>query len=146
MIIRRVVTGFDAKGKAAITSDGVVPQAELSPSLHICALWAYGDRIAFNAPNSVEGGYSASFDSDSTRLNWGVTVLEPGGVLPMHSTQTVDLITVLEGEVTCVLDSGAVATLKPHDMLLQRGPVHQWENRGKTRCVWSFAALGGLDD
>ena len=63
----------------------------------------------------------------------------------MHSTNTVDLITVLEGEVTCVLDSGAVITLKAHDILLQRGVVHQRENRGTTRCAWTYAALGRLE-
>ena len=145
MEIRRVVAGFDRNGKAEISSDGVVPHAELSKGLRVCALWAYGDKISFNSPNIVERGYTAGFDSDDTRMNWGVIALEQGGVLPMHSTQTVDLITVLEGELTCLLDSAAVIILKPHEILLLRGPVHQWENRGAARCAWSYVSLGRLD-
>ena len=145
MKLRRVVTGFDRDGIAVVTSDGVVPQMQICDGLRVFALWAYGETVGFQAPNRVASGYSADFNGEDMRVNWGVTELEPGQVLAMHSTITVDLITVLEGQVTCVLDSGVVVTLAPHDMLLQRGPVHQWENRGKTRCSWSYAALGRLE-
>jgi uncharacterized cupin superfamily protein len=145
MKLRRVVTGFDASGKAVVSSDEVVPELDIPGGMKISALWAYEDKVGFATPNRLAQGYGPDFHGDDTRLNWGVSDLAPGQVLPMHGTQTVDLITVLEGEVTCVLDSGVVITLRPHDVMLQRGPVHQWENRGTTRCVWSFAALGRLD-
>jgi quercetin dioxygenase-like cupin family protein len=62
----------------------------------------------------------------------------------MHSTQTVDLITMLEGEVTLVLDSGAEILLKAHEVLLQRGVVHAWENRSDKTAVWTAVTLGRL--
>ena len=144
MKLRRVVTGFDADGKAVISSDGTIPELEIPGGMKVSALWAYDDKVNFSAPNVLENGFSAGFDGDSMRLNWGASDLAPGQTLAMHSTKTVDLITVLEGEVTCVLDSGIEIVLKAHDVLLQRGVVHQWENRSTTRCAWTYATLGRL--
>lgn len=146
MKLRRVVTGFDAEGKSEVSSDETMAEMDIPGGMKISAIWAYEEKVGFATPNRLARGYDAGFNGDDMRVNWGVSDLAPGQVLPMHGTQTVDLITVLEGEVTCVLDSGVVITLKPHDVMLQRGPVHQWENRGTTRCAWTFAALGRLDD
>lgn len=144
MKLRRVVTGFDAKGKAIVSSDGVVQDREIPGGSKIAPFWGYVDKVSVDAPDRLANGYDGSFDTDAAALNWGVIELGPDQVLPMHSTKTVDLITVLQGEVTCVLDSGDVITLKVHDVLLQRGVSHQWENRGKIPCVWTFATLGRL--
>lgn len=146
MKLRRVVTGFDAAGKAVVSSDETVPELEVPGGMKVSALWAYEDKVGCDTPNRLQNGYGSGFDGDHMHLNWGASDLAPGQVLAMHSTKTVDLITVLEGEVTCVLDSGVEFTLKAHDVLLQRGVVHQWENRGSTRCAWTFATLGRLGD
>lgn len=47
----------------------------------------------------------------------------------MHATETVDLLIMLKGELTLILDEGEV-TLKPFDTVVQRGVNHGWENRG----------------
>ena len=45
----------------------------------------------------------------------------------MHTTQSIDYVVVLKGEVTLLLDEGEV-TLKPFDAIVQRGTNHYWIN------------------
>ena len=47
----------------------------------------------------------------------------------MHRTDTLDYIVLLKGEVTALLDTAEV-TMKPFDVLIQRGTNHGWVNRG----------------
>ncbi|WP_336883129.1 cupin domain-containing protein [Rhodococcus globerulus] len=51
-----------------------------------------------------------------------------------HRTASVDLLTVLEGEVWLELDSGEVC-IRAGDFLVQRGTWHGWNNRSDTDCV-----------
>ena len=145
MNVRRVVTGFNGDGAAVIVSDQRMNEQKIGGGSKVTPIWAYGDEVSFEAPDRLANGYDSTFDTNAMALNWGVFELAPGEKLAMHRTSTVDLITVLEGEVTCVLDSGAVTTLKQHEVLLQRGVTHQWENRGDVPCAWTFATIGRLE-
>ena len=48
-----------------------------------------------------------------------------------HTTDTVDYVMVLEGEVSLELDTGEVA-LRPGDCVVQRQTRHAWRNRSAT--------------
>ena len=146
MKLRRVVTGFDSTGKSVINSDSEVDDGIAAPAgLQVGLVWAYNDRFDFDTPDALVGRDPGTLKSDDLRMKWGVYELAPGGVLGMHATKTVDLITVLEGEVTLVLDSGTATVLRAHDVLLQRGVVHAWENRGAVPARWTGVTLGRLD-
>ncbi|MFN3450564.1 MAG: cupin domain-containing protein, partial [Sphingorhabdus sp.] len=56
----------------------------------------------------------------------------PGGVSPMHRTNSIDYGIVLSGEVELELDDGAVTTARSGDIIVQRGTVHLWRNRSTT--------------
>ena len=47
----------------------------------------------------------------------------------MHQSSTTDYIILLSGEITLVLDKEE-RTLKPFDVVVQRGTNHAWVNRG----------------
>jgi hypothetical protein len=47
----------------------------------------------------------------------------------MHSTDTVDYIIVLDGEVWLELDDGKEVLLKKHDVVVQNGTRHAWRNK-----------------
>jgi mannose-6-phosphate isomerase-like protein (cupin superfamily) len=49
----------------------------------------------------------------------------------MHRTRTLDYVVVIEGELVLILDDTEV-TLKPGDVVVQRGTDHAWENRSDT--------------
>jgi quercetin dioxygenase-like cupin family protein len=52
----------------------------------------------------------------------------------MHKTATVDYIIVIKGEIWAIMDKGETS-LKPGDVLVQRGTNHSWSVRGNEPCV-----------
>jgi quercetin dioxygenase-like cupin family protein len=144
--VRRVVTGFDPSGQSVVSADDVVEDDITGPAgIKIGLVWAYDDRLDFEAPNALVGRDPATLRSDDLRMKWGTYELPAGGAMHMHATKTVDLVTVLEGEVTLVLEGGTVTVLRAHDVLLQRGVVHAWENRSASPARWTAVTLGRLD-
>jgi naringenin degradation protein FdeH len=60
----------------------------------------------------------------------------------MHRTQTIDYGVVLAGEVHLVLDDEDVH-LKAGDIVVQRGTIHAWSNRGTSVCRMLFVLIDG---
>lgn len=52
----------------------------------------------------------------------------------MHRTHSTDYIILLSGEITLVLDK-TEHTLKPFDVVVQRGTNHAWVNRGTEKAL-----------
>ena len=64
------------------------------------------------------------------------------GVTPRnHRTNSIDYAVVISGEIDMELDDGVVAHLKQGDVLVQRGTIHNWVNRGKEACVIAFVLI-----
>jgi hypothetical protein len=61
--------------------------------------------------------------------------------IPLHRTDTLDLIYVGSGEVDLVLTSGPVR-LRPGDYLVVQGDVHGWRTAGTDSCVMVAVMLG----
>jgi len=49
----------------------------------------------------------------------------------MHKTKSVDYIIIIKGEVDMLVDDGEARSLKPGDVVIQRGTNHAWINHGK---------------
>ena len=63
------------------------------------------------------------------------------GVSPRnHRTDSIDYAVVMSGEVEMVLDETTVH-LKAGDVLVQRGTIHNWVNRGTAPCVIAFVLI-----
>jgi naringenin degradation protein FdeH len=60
----------------------------------------------------------------------------------MHRTETIDYGIVLWGEITLVLDEDEVH-LKAGDVVVQRGTIHAWSNRGEQPCRMAFILIDG---
>src|SRR5262245_19210663 len=60
----------------------------------------------------------------------------------MHRTQTIDYGVVLAGEIHLVLDDDEVH-LKAGDIVVQRGTIHAWSNRGNSVCRMLFVLIDG---
>jgi uncharacterized cupin superfamily protein len=60
----------------------------------------------------------------------------------MHRTQSVDYGIVLDGEVVLVLDDSET-TLRPGDVVVQRGTNHRWENRSEQTARMAFILVDG---
>jgi quercetin dioxygenase-like cupin family protein len=63
------------------------------------------------------------------------------GVAPRnHRTDSIDYATVISGEIDMVLD-GETVHLKAGDVLVQRGTIHNWVNKGAELCVIAFVLV-----
>src|SRR6266542_2981603 len=117
--LRRVVTGHDDKGRAVVKIDEV-------------------------SKNLVSGRPGATACVVGTTLNNGTVfrVVEFGpGVAPRnHRTDSIDYAVVMSGEIDMELDD-SVVHLKAGDVLVQRGTIHNWINRGTQPCVIAFVLI-----
>jgi mannose-6-phosphate isomerase-like protein (cupin superfamily) len=52
-----------------------------------------------------------------------------------------DYVLQLSGEIDCEFDSGEVVHLKPGDVIVQRGTLHTWVNRGSVPAVTAFILI-----
>jgi mannose-6-phosphate isomerase-like protein (cupin superfamily) len=63
------------------------------------------------------------------------------GVSPRnHRTDSIDYAVVLSGEIDMEIDD-AVVHLGTGDVLVQRGTIHNWVNRGAQPCVIAFVLI-----
>ncbi|KAI3324035.1 hypothetical protein HD806DRAFT_496270 [Xylariaceae sp. AK1471] len=68
--------------------------------------------------------------SDSAVLRW--YDIGPGVESPLHRTMSIDYLVILYGEVDLVLDSGESRTMRPGEVVIQRGTFHSWRNKSST--------------
>jgi quercetin dioxygenase-like cupin family protein len=138
--VRRVVTGHDSSGRAIVKIDEVVKNP------------IEGRRGAFVHPVWTSEGFPVDNDGeeDAGQRKVGTTlpngtifrVIEfaPGLAPRNHRTDSIDYAVVLAGEIDMELDDASVH-LKAGDVLVQRGTIHNWVNRGKESCVIAFVLI-----
>ena len=59
----------------------------------------------------------------------------PGLERRVHRTNSIDYIVVMSGEIDMELETGEEVHLQAGDVMVQRGTVHNWINRGTETCV-----------
>jgi quercetin dioxygenase-like cupin family protein len=65
----------------------------------------------------------------------------PGVQQRVHRTDSIDYIVVISGEIDMELESGEEVHLKQGDVMVQRGTVHNWINRGTAPCVMAVILI-----
>ena len=143
-IPRRVVTGHDERGVSVFAADGPVPVVRTAPDGALfCEIWATSAMpapVAAAEPDPTLTALSVPPAPNGTKSR--VNVFPPGAISPMHRTQSVDYGIVLDGEVVLVLDESE-ATLRPGDVVVQRGTNHRWENRADATARMAFILVDG---
>jgi quercetin dioxygenase-like cupin family protein len=140
-LIRRVVTGHDATGKAVVVSDDTATNwRSPRPGSAGCVFWTTGQTPADNS-----GAEDAARTDPKICLPNGsvlrIIEYQPGCAPRIHRTSTLDYAVVMSGEIDMDLDD-TVVHLKAGDVLIQRGTIHNWVNRGHEPCVIAFVLLG----
>jgi mannose-6-phosphate isomerase-like protein (cupin superfamily) len=156
--VRRVVTGLDPGGRATIVSDGSpTAWIERPTGAMISEIWrvdglpgATSDEspltnevvsgppprgvvvcVATFPPDSeISPEAAASYAAQMDDLYGDQATIAPGtpAVPGMHSTQTIDVMTVVDGELWMVMEDGETC-LRAGDSVVQRGTRHAWQNR-----------------
>jgi quercetin dioxygenase-like cupin family protein len=139
--IRRVVTGHDAQGRAKVEVDEIAKNVISNrPGASSCVVWSTKgfpvDNDGFNDPTAAN--FKTTVDGGTV---FRIVHYAPGVTPRSHRTDSIDYAVVISGEIDMELDDGVVAHLKQGDVLVQRGTIHNWVNRGKEACVIAFVLI-----
>jgi mannose-6-phosphate isomerase-like protein (cupin superfamily) len=138
--IRRVVTGHDDNGRAVVTIDEVSTNViSRRPRHESCVIWSTG---SFPSDNStpLDGGLRQVASTDPDGSVFRIVEYAPGVAPREHRTESIDYAVVLAGEIDMEID-GATVHLRQGDALVQRGTIHNWNNRGSVPCVIAFVLI-----
>jgi len=135
--VRRVVTGHDEAGRAVVRIDEVAKNVESRrKGIEAAVIWSTN-----TFPVDNDGDEDGSVRPVGTTLDNGtvfrIVRYEPGVVPRRHRTDSVDYAVVISGSIDMELD-GQTVTLNAGDLLVQRGTIHNWVNRGTEACLIAF--------
>ncbi|PIT80525.1 cupin domain-containing protein [Limnohabitans sp. JirII-31] len=140
--IRRVVTGHDDQGKAIVKIDEVCTHfKEGRPNGQICNIWTTDTAPADNSSQDDKGQRPGKFTMIENGTVFRILDFHPGVEQRVHRTDSIDYIVVMSGEIDMELESGEEVHLKQGDVMVQRGTVHNWINRGTEPCVMAVILI-----
>ena len=139
--IRRVVTGHTADGHAKVEIDEIANNVISNrPGASSCVVWSTKgfpvDNDGFSDPTS--GSFKTTVEDGTV---FRVVRYQPGVTPRNHRTDSIDYAVVISGAIDMELDDGLVVKLKAGDLLVQRGTMHNWVNRGTDDCVIAFVLI-----
>jgi len=138
--MRRVVTSHDADGKAVVAIDETCRNIiSRRPNHASCVIWSTGEFPTDNATDA-DGGAREVATTDPNGTVFRLVEYGPGVTPRNHRTESVDYAVVLSGEIDMEMDGNTVH-LKAGDVLVQRGTIHNWINRGTIPCVVAFVLV-----
>ena len=164
MRARRILVGVDQMGRSTIVSDGLVETRLATPGFTRHVIWGadtvptpvmaenavteaatippppagYYCDISTFPPDSewdYDGGYAAALaqagvaDGDA-----GKSGHDPKSAPGMHRTDSIDIVTVISGEIWAVVETGETL-VRAGDTVVQRGTWHAWRNRSQAPCT-----------
>ena len=138
--IRRVVTGHDQNGRAVVAIDEIAKNViSRRPHHASCVIWSSGEFPTDN-DGDEDGGTRevAHHRSEAAPCSaWSNTgrACAPRN----HRTELIDYAVVMSARSTWTLT--APWCTKAGDVLVQRGTIHNWNNRGTVPCVVAFVLV-----
>jgi quercetin dioxygenase-like cupin family protein len=138
--LRRVVTSHDATGKAIVTIDETARNlVSTRPGVSTCVAWtSEGFPVDNNGEADEASRKTGTTHADGTVFR--IIEFAPGNAERNHRTDSLDYACVLSGEIDMDLD-GTNVHLKAGDVIVQRGTIHNWINRGTEPCVIAFVLI-----
>jgi len=141
LTIRRVVTGHDKNGRAIVSIDENVKNvAQTRPGAEAAVIWT-SEGFPVDNDGSADGSArnigTATLDNGTV---FRVVSFGPGVSPRNHRTDSLDYAVIMSGEIDMELD-GSTTHLKAGDVIVQRGTVHNWVNRGTAPCVIAFVLI-----
>ncbi|MGE0056734.1 MAG: cupin domain-containing protein [Dehalococcoidia bacterium] len=139
--VRRVVTGHDSEGRAIVEIDEQVTNVVSSrPLVEASVIWT-SEGFPVNNDGIEERNDRAAGTTLAGGTVFRILRLEPGHSPRMHRTDSLDYAIIMSGEVDMELEEGEFIHLKAGDVLVQRGTIHNWLNRGTEPCMIAFVLI-----
>jgi quercetin dioxygenase-like cupin family protein len=138
--LRRVVTGHNEQGLARVIIDEQVKNVTSGrPGANSAVIWTSEGFPVDNDGNADTSGRKTGTTLDNG-IVFRVVSFGPGVAARNHRTDSIDYAAVLSGEIDMELD-GETVHLKAGDVLVQRGTIHNWVNKGTEPCVIAFTLV-----
>jgi mannose-6-phosphate isomerase-like protein (cupin superfamily) len=161
---RRVLVGLDDSGRSTIISDADVETRLATLAFTRNVIWGadvvptpvmaenamteaatippppagYYCDISTFPPDSewdYEGGYGAALAQAGVgEADAGASEHDSRATPGMHQTDTIDIVTVISGEIWAVVETGETL-VRAGDTVIQRGTWHAWRNRSEAPCT-----------
>jgi mannose-6-phosphate isomerase-like protein (cupin superfamily) len=170
--MRRIVTGMTPSGKSVFVSDSDVPPITLAmvPGGEQYRIWGADETVQLPSDGSPPS--ATDFFPSQEGFRFGFFTVPPAGVDPpadldmaaavaeanekmpgatafmeadnpgMHTTDTIDFIVVLSGEISLELDDRQTVQLRTGDCVVQNGTRHAWRNTSSEPCFMAYAVIG----
>jgi quercetin dioxygenase-like cupin family protein len=139
--VRRVITGHDSDGRALVRIDEVAKNVISNrPGASSCVVWTT-DGFPVDNAGSADGGLRKTGTTLPGGTVFRVVEFSPGVAPRVHRTDSIDYAVVMSGEIDMELDDGRAVHLKAGDVLVQRGTIHNWINKGKAPCQIAFVLI-----
>lgn len=138
--VRRLVTGHDSTRKAVVKIDEVSKnlvswrQGQMG-----CVVWTTAGFPVDNT-GDADGGQRQVGTTLKNGTVFRVVEFAPGVAPRVHRTDSIDYAVVISGEIDMEMDHTTVH-LQAGDVLVQRGTIHNWINRGSVPCVMAFVLI-----
>jgi quercetin dioxygenase-like cupin family protein len=151
---RRVVVGCNENGKSTVVQDGLATTRLVGPGNTKCDIWRLEEVPAtlsgsdgldgrvitapppggltvrvVTFPADSEWDRSQGYSDANGALPGSVSTAEAGGIPGMHSTDTLDILAVISGELYVVLEDGETLLREGDTLVMMSGAKHAWSNK-----------------
>jgi mannose-6-phosphate isomerase-like protein (cupin superfamily) len=168
--MRRVVTGHTPDGKATVVSDTELDVFSMPRILELYKIWGADEAPTFPDDGSPPlystyfppvGGFRfvigtwppvSAEPPEKIDLDLFLEKLEkamPGAAKymekdrpGMHTTDTIDFVYIISGEIWLELDDGEEVLVRAGDAVIQNGTRHDWHNRSSEPCHMVICLIG----
>jgi quercetin dioxygenase-like cupin family protein len=136
----RVVTGWDDDGAPTILFEGAPPVEIDDRLMRVAEIWATD-----STPPPTDGRIDIAardwrFEPAPNGSIFRVVTFLPGATSGMHSTETIDYLVVVDGEIVLVVGEREL-TVRAGDVVVQNATPHNWINRSGRPCVMAGILL-----
>ena len=141
LTVRRVVTGHDKNGHAIVAIDETAKNVTQGrPGAHAAVIWT-SEGFPVDNTGTVDEGLRETGTTHENGTVFRILELQPGNTPRIHRTDSLDYAVIMKGEIDMELETGDITHLKAGDVIVQRGTVHNWVNRGPESCVIAFVLI-----
>ena len=102
-------------------------------------VWSTGEFPTDNG-GAADGGTREVASTDPNGTVFRLVEFAPGVAPRNHRTESLDYAVVMSGEIDMEMD-GTDVHLRAGDVLVQRGTIHNWVNRGSKPCLIAFVLV-----
>jgi quercetin dioxygenase-like cupin family protein len=146
--VKRVVTGWTEAGEPTILFEGEPPATFDFGVAGSAEVWSTKAVPAESRQTTdpTAAGFTVEPPIGGTVCR--VATYRPGAAIDVHSTETVDYIIVISGELTMIFGDREIL-LGAGDVVVQQATPHGWANRSDEPCVVAailLTAEGASDD